>query len=42
MNGPEDCGNPQGDGKKNESKYINDWLLEGMVDSAGGVLDCTP
>ena len=41
MNGPEDCGKPQGDGKKNENKYINDWLLEGMVDSAGGILDCT-
>jgi len=41
MNGPEDCGKPQGDGKKNDDKYINDWLLEGLVDSAGGILDCT-
>lgn len=41
MNGPEDCGKPQGDGKKNESKYINDWLLEGMVDKTSS-FDCTP
>ena len=41
MNGDEDCGKPQGDGKKNEDKYMNDWLLEGLVDSAGGILDCT-
>ena len=42
MNGPEDCGKPQGDGKKNKSNCINDWVLEGMVDSAEGILDCTP
>lgn len=41
MNDPEDCGKPQGDGKKNELKYINDWLLEGMVDKTSS-FDCTP
>lgn len=41
MNGPEDCGKREGDGKKNESKYINDWLLEGMVDKTS-IFDCTP
>jgi len=41
MNGPEDCGKREGDGKKNESKYINDWLLEGMVDKTSS-FDCTP
>jgi len=41
MNGPEDCDTPQGDGKKNESQYINDWLLEGMVDSTS-IFDCNP
>jgi hypothetical protein len=35
MNGPEDCGGDQGDGKKNESKYLNLWLFEGM----GGATD---
>jgi hypothetical protein len=32
MDGPEDCGLPQGDGK-GQSGYWNGWLLEGMVDS---------
>ena len=41
MNGPEDCGNREGDGKNNEPDLINDWLLEGIVDE-GGELDCTP
>ena len=39
MNGPEDCGTRQRDGK-GKSGYINDWLLEGMVDSQGS-FDCT-
>jgi hypothetical protein len=39
MNGPEDCGKRQGDGK-DKSGFINDWLLEGMVD-AKNTLDCT-
>ena len=41
MNGPEDCCKPQGDGKKNKSNYINDWLLEGMVDKTSS-FDCIP
>ncbi len=41
MNGPEDCGNREGNGKRNDAGLINDWLLEGMVD-ATDTLDCTP
>ncbi|MBT8137041.1 MAG: hypothetical protein KJO54_08530 [Gammaproteobacteria bacterium] len=41
MNGPEDCGLSQGDGKDDDSSLLNIWLLEGMVD-ASGTLDCTP
>jgi len=40
MNGPEDCGKPQGDGK-GLSGYINKWIFEGMAGN-GQVLDCTP
>ena len=40
MNGAEDCGKAQGDGKE-KSGFINTWILEGMVD-ASGTLDCTP
>jgi hypothetical protein len=40
MNGPEDCGQPQGDGKGNDAGLLNDWLLEGM--SGDLTLDCTP
>lgn len=40
MNGPEDCGANQGDGKKNDPELINDWILEGMVDSQS-TLDCS-
>jgi serine-aspartate repeat-containing protein C/D/E len=32
MNGPEDCGKYQGDGKE-KAGYINQWILAGMVDS---------
>jgi hypothetical protein len=31
MDGPEDCGKRQGDGKHNEITYTNDWLFEGMT-----------
>jgi hypothetical protein len=41
MNGAEDCGKRQGDGKGNDSSRLNDWLFEGMVDS-DETLDCTP
>ncbi|NNF51658.1 MAG: hypothetical protein HKN59_04395, partial [Gammaproteobacteria bacterium] len=40
MDGPEDCGKLQGNGKDNDSSLLNDWLLEGIVD-AQGTLDCT-
>ncbi|NNF67373.1 MAG: hypothetical protein HKM98_07675 [Gammaproteobacteria bacterium] len=41
MDGPEDCGLPQGNGKDNKSNYLNDWLLEGIRDDSG-LLDCSP
>lgn len=31
MNGPEDCGSNQGNGKDNKSSRINDWIFEGMA-----------
>jgi hypothetical protein len=40
MNSADDCGKRQGDGKA-KSGYINDWVLEGMVDS-NETLNCTP
>ncbi|MBT8142752.1 MAG: DUF11 domain-containing protein, partial [Gammaproteobacteria bacterium] len=39
MDGPEDCGKLQGNGKDNDSSLINTWILEGMVDSES-TLDC--
>jgi len=39
MDGAEDCGMPEGDGK-DKTGFLNDWLLEGIVD-AGGELNCT-
>ena len=41
MDGADDCGKRQGDGKSNDSSRLNDWLFEGMVDS-DETLDCTP
>ncbi|NND00237.1 MAG: hypothetical protein HKN85_08650 [Gammaproteobacteria bacterium] len=40
MDGPEDCGLPQGNGKDDDAGFLDTWLLEGMVD-ASGTLDCT-
>ena len=40
MNGPEDCGQPQGNGKGDDPVLLNDWLFEGM--SGDLTLDCTP
>ncbi len=40
MNGIEDCGKAEGDGK-GKSGVLNDWLLEGMVGSKGA-LSCSP
>ncbi|MDH3587824.1 MAG: hypothetical protein OEQ74_00325 [Gammaproteobacteria bacterium] len=40
MDGPEDCGMPQGNGKNNDAGLINDWLLEGMRDD-DSAFDCS-
>jgi hypothetical protein len=40
MNGPEDCGSAQGDGKSND-RGLNLWLLEGMAGSNGIGFDCS-
>ncbi len=40
MNGPEDCGKAEGNGKQNDSNFLNLWILNGLVDEAGQVLDC--
>jgi hypothetical protein len=42
MDGPEDCGMPQGNGKYNEAAYDNVWLLDGLTTDKGFVFDCTP
>jgi hypothetical protein len=41
MNGVEDCGKNQGDGKSNDPGLINDWLLDAITGTNGG-LDCSP
>jgi hypothetical protein len=41
MNGIEDCGKNNGNTKYNYPSKINDWLLEGMVDT-NETLECTP
>jgi hypothetical protein len=38
----QDCGKFEGNGKGNESSYINSWLLDGLVDADGKVLNCSP
>ena len=40
MDGEEDCGTRQGNGKGNDAGKVNDWLLEGMI-GEGGALDCS-
>ena len=39
MNGPEDCGKAQGDGKA-KTGFLNNWILEGLSGN-GKTLDCT-
>jgi len=39
---PQDCGRPEGNGKSNDDKYDNVWLLDGLETDKGFVLDCTP
>jgi len=41
MNGPEDCGTAQGNGKDDSSANLNFWLLEGMAGSNGVGFDCS-
>ena len=41
MDGAEDCGKRQGNGKSNDGGFINDWILDGMIDAVG-TLDCSP
>ncbi len=41
MNGPEDCGKRQGNGRTDTGGLINDWLLEGLVDEGGTELNCS-
>lgn len=41
MDGPEDCGTQQGNGKGDDSSLINDFLFEGMT-GENGSLHCTP
>jgi hypothetical protein len=41
MDGAEDCGKAEGNGKTTSTSWINEWTFEGMVDS-DQVLDCTP
>jgi hypothetical protein len=40
MNGPEDCGSAQGNGKNDDGGLLNLWILEGI--SGDETLDCTP
>ncbi len=40
MNGPEDCGSLQGNGKSDEPGWINAWIFAGMAGDS--VLDCSP
>jgi hypothetical protein len=35
MDGSEDCGTMLGDGKSNNSSFVNDWLLDGMQGEQG-------
>ncbi len=41
MNGIEDCGRDQGNGKDDSASLVNTWKLEGIKGS-GTSLDCTP
>ena len=40
FNSDDDCGKLNGDGKNNDSGYLNLWRLQGFVDGNGDVLDC--
>lgn len=38
----QDCGKFEGDGKAKSGTWINTWLLDGLVDAEGKVLNCSP
>jgi hypothetical protein len=38
----QDCGKFEGNGKANSASYINSWLLDGLTDAEGKVLNCSP
>jgi hypothetical protein len=38
MDGVEDCNKPQGNGKRNDSIYINQFLLQAMVGQTGAII----
>ncbi len=38
----QDCGKFEGDGKALSGTWINAWLLDGLVDAEGKVLNCSP
>jgi serine-aspartate repeat-containing protein C/D/E len=40
MNGPEDCGTAQGNGKNDDPNLVDGWLLEG-IRGDGGELQCS-
>ena len=40
MDGPEDCGSAQGNGKQNIATYINDWRFVGLTTIKGTKLTC--
>jgi hypothetical protein len=41
MNSPDDCGNRQGNGKKDEDGLVNEWILDGLESSGGTSFQCT-
>jgi hypothetical protein len=42
FNSDDDCGKLNGNGKNNDSSFLNLWRLEGFIDGNGDVLNCNP
>jgi hypothetical protein len=40
MDGPEDCGSAQGNGKSNIATYLNSWTFAGLTTIKGTTLTC--
>jgi hypothetical protein len=38
----QDCGKWEGDGKALSGTWVKTWVLDGLIDAEGKVLDCTP